>query len=196
MARSPKTPPPLPMPVDLVWTSKHLAIASGSVHRAICTIAMAFWQSGAAQDGLDEATACQVAKMEHGHWNRVKKPVMAALADLLPALAIAHANALARRVNFSTQRRLASLKAQESRRRNKKTFLPIDMKEIDKNTPLQSTKSMEPLRTPQHARPYNNTKSAKTPQQLAEITKQNQHSIDTNGKNGTAGKGIARFVDD
>jgi len=79
-------PRPLPMPIELVLDSKHLKFAPGSVYRAVITITCLFWSSGGVLDGFDESIGAMIAKIPAGHWNAIKTPVMAALADLLPEL--------------------------------------------------------------------------------------------------------------
>src|SRR5208283_4856320 len=101
---------PIPMPIEAVLHSRHMAFASGPLERAIWTIACRFWASGAKLGALDEATACQVAKIQGAHWERLKAPIMAALADILPELATLHATALAKRENMKRSLAAGQLK--------------------------------------------------------------------------------------
>lgn len=81
---------PLPMPIEAVLDSRHLKFAPGSIYRAVITISCRFWASGGGLDGFSESTAYQISQIELGHWNRIKTPVMTALADILPMLERQH----------------------------------------------------------------------------------------------------------
>jgi hypothetical protein len=114
MAKPKKQPPPLPMPVDIVAASKHLLFTTGAVERAIWTISCRFWLSGADQEAFNETAAREVAKQDGGTWTRVQKPLMAAMADIIPALA--HARAVAEKKTIksipTTQQRWTNRESQ------------------------------------------------------------------------------------
>jgi hypothetical protein len=151
---------PLPMPVELIILSKHLAIAPGPVHRAIVVITCHFWAAGAPPGGMEEETARQVAKIASGHWNAIRIAVMAALSDILPALAHEYAIAQKRRDNIRAAISEAGAKGRatiEARRRVGNLIV------LDKKKPA--------LVTADTATRYVNKKAVITPQKLAAIGK-------------------------
>lgn len=189
-----KKPQPLPMPIEMVLHSKHLICAAGAVHRTILTVTCHFWASGAPASGLDDATACQIAKIASGQWSAIKTPVMAALADLLPMLAREHAirldakNRMTAAIRAAGEKGRATAQANRAQRAAASTIIAIN-----KNRTDQSTKTIKPepppLRTPQTAREYTNHAAPLKPAELAQITKQNQQVNQTEKEN-------ARFVDE
>jgi hypothetical protein len=163
---------PLPMPIDLVILSKHLAIAPGPVHRAIVVITCHFWAAGAPPDGMEEETARQVAKIASGHWNAIRMAVMAALADLLPALSREYAIAQARRENIRRAIADAGAKGRATAAANRKAGI------------IYAIGNKQPLATPDTATRYRNERACLTPQELAAI-----------GKRPTDTTAVARYAD-
>jgi hypothetical protein len=103
---------------------------------------------------------------------------MGALTELLPELKIAHDHRVAQRDRYSEARAASGRASAEANRKRRQTLLAT--------APLnRSKKPIKALVTPQTAPEYKNQKSGKTPQEIAEITKQSKE-ID----------GIARFGDE
>ena len=151
-------PKPLPMPVDVVLGSKHLAFASGPLERAVWCIACRFWLSGAVLDGFDESTACQVAKIQGAHWERLKTPLMAALGDILPELAMRHAVEHEKRLNMRRSLEAGQLKGRivMFERRQKQNAATVE-------------KSPAAFRAPKTAARYVNETGLMSPQALAAL---------------------------
>lgn len=167
-----KNPKPLPMPVELVLHSKHLAIAPGSVHRAICSICMLVWSSGNPPPAIDESTAQQIAKIPGGHWSAIKAPVMAALADILPELSAAHVDAAFRKAHVKAFFANAG-------RNNAGNLKSSQKKQLSTKPENKNPASIPPLLvTPRHARLFQNDgRTLQSPQELAVIGKVKQNDM-------------------
>jgi len=157
---------PIPMPIETVLHSRHMAFASGPLERAIWTIACRFWASGAKLEALDEATACQVAKIQGAHWERLKAPVMAALADILPDLERRYAAAMVTRENVRALGRKNGEKGRQIIWQQRQARLQAsDAKRLDM---VQA-----PLKTPHLAARYANPRACMAPQALAALPSDN-----------------------
>jgi len=88
---------PLGFPVEMVLDAKPLKAASGPVYRAVITICGLFWAGGAELEKFTPARAAQLAKLGGSTWAPIKAEVMAALDEILPRLATAHAGAAAQK---------------------------------------------------------------------------------------------------
>lgn len=151
-------PKPLPMPIETVLHSRHMQFAAGSVHRTVIAIACQFWAGGAVLDGFDEAKAAQIGRIPSGHWQAIKAPVMAALGDILPELAMRHAVEHEKRLNMRRSLEAGQLKGRivMFERRQKQNAATVE-------------KSPAAFRGAQTARKYVNETHPMSPQALAAL---------------------------
>jgi hypothetical protein len=77
----------IPMPIQMVLTSKHLFAAPGALERAVIVLTCRYWAAECPPEGMTDTAARELAKMDGATWERVKMPLRAALDDLLPSLA-------------------------------------------------------------------------------------------------------------
>ena len=160
---------PIPMPIEAVLHSRHMAFASGPLERAIWTIACRFWASGAKLGALDEATACQVAKIQGAHWERLKAPIMAALADILPDLATRYAKQYATREHFRAVLR-------ENGARGRAIAMARHKARKEEANGKPSSAARVALKTPQVAAKYVNPRACMAAQALADLDNSNVES--------------------
>ncbi len=128
-------------------------------------------------EALNEKTACQVAKVQGGHWTAIRKPVMAILAELLPILGREYQIMQASRANLRAVFRANADKSKNARRilYPPKKQKPIEL--LDKIDQNKSTKTID-YKTPNHAPPFTSNVSQQSPQELAKIGKQIQDLSD------------------
>jgi len=169
MTREPK---PLPMPVELVLDSKHLKCCIGTVERAVIAITCRFWAAGCSPMPFSAVAAREVAKLDGGAWTRSEAAIMAALADLLPALARAYSITQSRKANmkFVLGKISADTRAARYQSAKPKTESKPEIKKPSHN-PM-------PLVTPAHAQPFKSDgRMHLSPQQLAAMGKAEKNEI-------------------
>jgi uncharacterized protein YdaU (DUF1376 family) len=112
----PKPVPPLPLPIAPFLASLTLAISGASVHGAVFCIVMAYWQSGCRSLPADDAGLQALARTYGSQWMRVRGDVKQALAEIIPALTMAHAKAVrARKGRAAAARQGGLAKARKMR---------------------------------------------------------------------------------
>jgi len=161
------------MPVETVLHAKSMQCAAGSVHRAVISVCVQFWAGGAKLESMDESVAQQIARIPAGHWAAIKAPVMAALADILPELALRYVAAHNIRENMRAMLRLNGAKGRAITLARRKA-----REEIADGKPVAASRVA--LKTPHMAEKYVNPRACLSPQDLAGIP---------------GGKAEARFLD-
>src|SRR5208282_5062075 len=146
------------MPVDVVAGSKHVQFMGGALERALWLIVCRFWLSGAVLDGFTETTAREVCKADGATWERIKAPLMAALGDILPELAMRHAVEHEKRLNMRRSLEAGQLKGRivMFERRQKQNAATVE-------------KSPAAFRAPKTAARYVNETGLMSPQALAAL---------------------------
>lgn len=77
---------PLSCPVWLITDSPALRTASCTVHHAVVKMAIAYWQGGCRPLSTDVTTMAAISHVATQHLMRVQSAVLAALAEITPAL--------------------------------------------------------------------------------------------------------------
>ena len=162
-------PKPIPMPVELVLTHPAMFYCPGATYRAVAVIAMAFWHAQCPPEPLDDVALQNLARVPPSHWNGSRAAIKAILADVLPQLAHAYADAKMRKAHVKAFFANASARGKKPRQK------PQDPKTAENKIPPASR---APLVTPAHARLFpNDGRSHLSPQELAVIGKLEQNPV-------------------
>jgi hypothetical protein len=80
----------LPLPVAPIFHAPMMATAPGPVYRATIVLAVAYWRAGCALPTTDDVTLASLCRLPLAHLRPIKPAVMAALAEITPALDYEH----------------------------------------------------------------------------------------------------------
>ena len=76
----------LTFPVDMVLQHPEVMAAPGAAYSAVVTLCLVYWSMGCRDLPTDETSLQSLARLSSPAWFRVKKPVQATLAAILPRI--------------------------------------------------------------------------------------------------------------
>lgn len=132
---------PIPLPHWLIWGHPAIETVPNTVHRAVTSIAVAYWRGNCNPLPADDPTMAVLARMPLQHWTPIKSAVMAAIEQIIPELRKDYGERLQSRLNKRrsaqelTVRRMAKRKTQTS----PQAMFAVPTRDTDTPTPRPPT---------------------------------------------------------